>query len=92
MRSPVPDPQALLALALDLAPVFRQRLVDLAPVRGQCLLDAGQFGPELIRVNLDIRLACDAAGQGAGLEPGQALAERSRAMRTTELDDLVVEH
>lgn len=89
--SPVLDDLALLAWAVELSPMFRQRLVELLPVGGQGQVDPGQLGSELVRINQDIPFAAAAGELRIRLESGNALAELARAVRAGEFDDLVVE-
>ena len=89
--SPLLDDLALLAWAVELSPMFRQRLVESLPMNSQSLVDLGQLGPELVRVNLDIPLAPAAGELRILLESGNALADLARAVRAGEFDDLVVE-
>ena len=69
---------ALLAFALELAPAFRQRLLDAR----QCL-------PKVRAVELCGDLAPDAVGNVLGLDLGDALADRLGAVQATQLDRLV---
>ena len=89
--SPVLNALALLAWAVELSPMFRQRLVESLPVRGQGQIDLGQLCPQLVRVNHDIALAGAAGELRVRLESGDSLAHFARAVRAGEFDDLVVE-
>lgn len=83
--------RALTALAGQRPPVFPQRIVELLPVVGQRLVDAGQLGPEQIRIRLHRCLAWAAGKFWIALQAGDALGQWRRAVAAFEFDDLVVE-
>ena len=90
--SPVLNDLALLAWAVELSPMFRQRLAESLPVRLQSRLEFGQLASELVCINQDIAPATAACELRIRFESGDAFADLACAVRAGEFDDLVVEH